>query len=372
MQSSRHTPDALRIIALSLCLALLTPSVAPAAPTNAKIEATRKKATAARERLDDLSAELEERTEDYLEVAAELDDTRARIRSTERDLEQAGRDLDAAEALLNRRATAIYRSGRLDLLSVLIGSSDFSDMVARLDLMRRVGRTDAAIVSSVKSARAKIATAKVTLENRRAEQVVLRDRAAAKRSAVDEALRQQKAYLGSLDADLKRLIAEESERQAKLAAEAAARAAAAGAGRGDPSRPFDPAALGEPHPQVVDIARRYVGKTPYVWGGTTPNGFDCSGLVQYCYREIGISVPRTSRTQYRHGSYIPPDRMDALKPGDLVFFGRGGDPNRVHHVGIYAGSGQFIHAPQTGSYVSVSSLIERIQTRGDYVGATRP
>lgn len=371
MRFCRHTSDALRIIALALCVALVTPALASAAPTNAKIEAARKKAAAARERLDDLSADLEERTEDYLEVAAELEDTRARIRSTERDLQQAGRDLDAAEALLNRRATVIYRSGRIDVLSVLMGASDFSDMVARLDLMRRVGRTDAAIVSSVRSARAKIAAAKVTLENRRAEQVVLRDRAAAKRSAVDEALRRQKAYLRSLDANLKRLIAEERERQARLAAEAAARAAAR-ASRGDPSRPFDPASLGEPHPQAVEIARRYVGKTPYVWGGTTPDGFDCSGLVQFCYREIGIDVPRTSRTQFRHGAYIPPDRMDALRPGDLVFFGRGGDPNRVHHVGIYAGDGQFIHAPQTGSYVSVSSLIERIQTRGDYVGATRP
>jgi cell wall-associated NlpC family hydrolase len=253
-------------------------------------------------------------------------------------------------------------------MSVVLGASDFRNLISRLDMMRRVGRNDAAVVASVKSARERIETAKESLETRRAEQMVLRDSAAQKRAAVDRALTKQAAYLATLDATLKKLIAEERARQQRLAAEAAARAAANNRGRADPNRPFDPAALGAPHPEVVQKALPFVGVVPYVWGGTSPAGFDCSGLTQWCYAAIGITIPRNSRRQFLFGSYIPPARTDVLAPGDLVFFGRDGDPGRVHHVGIYKGDGQFIHAPQTGMRVSITYL----SSRTDYVGATRP
>jgi cell wall-associated NlpC family hydrolase len=115
---------------------------------------------------------------------------------------------------------------------------------------------------------------------------------------------------------------------------------------------------------------KYIG-VPYVWGGTTPKGFDCSGLTQYVYREIGISIPRTSRSQFRAGDHIAPGNLDQLVPGDLVFFGYGGDPGRIHHVGIYVGDGDFIHAPARGQTVTISSLTSRISRRNDYVGASR-
>jgi peptidoglycan DL-endopeptidase CwlO len=122
---------------------------------------------------------------------------------------------------------------------------------------------------------------------------------------------------------------------------------------------------------VVAVAKQYLG-VPYVWGGTSPSGFDCSGLVQYCYDKIGVSLPRTSREQFKAGAYIPPNRLDLLKPGDLVFFAVNADPDEIHHVGIFAGGDSFIEAPCTGDVVRVSSLTGRIQSRGDYVGACRP
>jgi len=76
--------------------------------------------------------------------------------------------------------------------------------------------------------------------------------------------------------------------------------------------------------------------------------------------------------QYRIGAYIPPNRLDLLQPGDLVFFGYEGSASRIHHVGMYVGGGSFIHAPQTGDVVRIASLTGRIASRGDYVGATRP
>ena len=210
------------------------------------------------------------------------------------------------------------------------------------------------------------------LEQREAEQIALKGEAEARARDIEADITAQERYVASLDQAVRQLIAEEEERQRLLAEEraraAAERAASTPASGGRPAD--DVAQLGSGHPEVVGIALQYLG-VPYVWGGSSPAGFDCSGLTSYCYRQIGISLPRTSASQYRVGRHIAPDRVDLLVPGDLVFFGRNGDPDRVHHVGIYVGDGNYVHAPQTGDVVKVSSLTERISSRGDYVGASR-
>lgn len=100
---------------------------------------------------------------------------------------------------------------------------------------------------------------------------------------------------------------------------------------------------------IVAEAKKYLG-IPYLWGGTTPNGFDCSGLCQYVYKNVGINISRVSQTQYLEGVHIS---REYLQPGDLVFFNKNGD---VHHVGIYVGNGNMIHAPYTGAYVRYQSI----------------
>jgi len=126
--------------------------------------------------------------------------------------------------------------------------------------------------------------------------------------------------------------------------------------------------LGRERPGVVAVARRFVGATPYLWGGTTPAGFDCSGLVQFSYREAyGINLPRTSRQQFHAGVFIPPNRSDLMRPGDLVFFSRTGRPENIHHVGIFVGNNRMIHAPSSGRLVSEQTI-----WRSDFIGAVRP
>lgn len=124
-----------------------------------------------------------------------------------------------------------------------------------------------------------------------------------------------------------------------------------------------PAALRVSADRIIDTAKKYMG-VPYVWGGMTPSGFDCSGLVQYVFAENGMSLPRTTTLQYKVGTYVS---RSNLKVGDLVFFDTSG--NGVSHVGIYMGNGQFIHSSSSKG-VTISNL-SNSYWNARYLGARR-
>jgi cell wall-associated NlpC family hydrolase len=141
-----------------------------------------------------------------------------------------------------------------------------------------------------------------------------------------------------LQAEIKRL---------REQAAAAARLAAQQSWGGVVPPPVDPNAPG--HPEIVSIAQRYFG-VPYVWGGASPGGFDCSGLTMYCYAQIGVSLYHGATMQQRQST---PVALSDLRPGDLVFFG---NSSYSHHVAIFAGGGSVIEAPHTGDVVRYGSL----------------
>lgn len=101
--------------------------------------------------------------------------------------------------------------------------------------------------------------------------------------------------------------------------------------------------------RVVDIAKQYIG-TPYVYGGMSPAGFDCSGFAKYCYAQMGVNLNRTAASQTAHGTYVSKDNLVA---GDLVFFASGG---YINHVGIYVGNGMMIHSPSPGKSVEIITI----------------
>ena len=113
--------------------------------------------------------------------------------------------------------------------------------------------------------------------------------------------------------------------------------------------------------KVMDTADSLTG-TPYVYGGSTPSGFDCSGFTMYCYAKAGVSLTHNAQAQFNETTSVSSSEM---KKGDLVFFGS--STGSITHVGIYVGNGKFIHSPQTGEYVRVDSL----SSRSNFVGATR-
>lgn len=102
--------------------------------------------------------------------------------------------------------------------------------------------------------------------------------------------------------------------------------------------------------QLVILSRNMVG-APYRYGGQSPSGFDCSGLVRYVYGQVGITVPHSSQLLYRNAQRV---HLDKIRPGDLLFFRV--SKQKISHVGIYAANGEFIHAPSSGKYVTIARL----------------
>ena len=135
-------------------------------------------------------------------------------------------------------------------------------------------------------------------------------------------------------------------------------AARAGGALGAETRVSHATAVANEQARIVKYARKFIG-VRYVYGGTSPRtGFDCSGFVRFVYAHFGIDLPHYSGGQFELGRSVS---RDALRPGDLVFF------DGLGHVGLYIGDGRFIHAPHTGTTVSIDTLGHH----GRYDGARR-
>ena len=292
----------------------------------------------------------------------ERDQKRARF-----ELGVAKSSLKHAQAALSARLVAIYTSDNQNsTLEVLLGSRSLDDLLNRIETVNRVSSQDAEVTRQVTTLKHAVANRQIELRLAHAAQAkVVAQRAAAKAS-IQGQLARRRTLLSSIRGEIAKLQAQERARQAALAAQLRARlpaqtAAAASTAAQNPlgvvaSSP-DGATAAPPsrYGGVVGIAMRYLG-VPYVWGGASPSGFDCSGLTMCVYAQVGVSLPHSSYAQYGMGVAVP---QSDLQPGDLVFF------YGLGHVGIYIGGGQYIHAPHTGDVVKISTL------GSGYVGARR-
>jgi cell wall-associated NlpC family hydrolase len=356
---------------LSCLAAALAATPAVGDPTIASKQA---EAQSVMNQVQQLDSSLERAVEAYNLATVKLSRVRAELKANHVQLRIAKQSLERAQEALSARLVSLYTSdGRSDSLEVLLGASSLDDLVNRFNTANRISSQDSKVLDQVARFDKLVKAQEVRLKHAKAEAAALVRERASERASIEGQLSARRALLSSIHGEIAHLKAQEAARQAELRRELAARIAtqqqqgvaaalsstvapvASSSGGSDPVGPAPPAT----HSSVVAIAEHYLG-VPYVWGGASPSGFDCSGLVMYVFAQVGVSLPHSSYSQYGMGS---PVSRDQLQPGDLVFF------DGLGHVGIYVGGGSFIHAPHTGDVVKISSISGWYAST--YVGARR-
>jgi cell wall-associated NlpC family hydrolase len=295
-----------------------------------------------------IDAQLEVVTEQYNMTNLRVQQTRAYIAEKESEMAALNSALEQRKDILGQRLRELYKAGNADVLEVLTECNTVDDLYTNLDRAQRISGNDVTIITSVIGAREEVETARSELENQKAELDATMNELATQKSQIEGDLQRRKELVAGVEAEVNNLIAQEE------------------ANRPPPNpgrppvapRPRVPPPPAPPYaPAVVQVAYQQLGK-PYQYAGAGPNVFDCSGLVMYCYAQVGISLPHSSYMQAQCGV---PVSYEELQPGDLVFFHGNG------HVGMYIGNGQYIHAPHTGDVVRIADL----GRRSDFCGACR-
>ncbi|MBC2581881.1 NlpC/P60 family protein [Clostridium sp. DJ247] len=283
------------------------------------------------------------------------------ITDTEKSLKNTQDDLKSKEDLFNQRVRSSYITGTDGYFKVLIDSSNLDDFLSRIDFIRRVLVFDNDIIDSLENKENEISSKKKSLQDKRNKLLSLKTDNESKLSKLNADKDSEKKLIDSLIEQellyqqqiLQNSLGSDGQINTSLKQLEELRKSFASADLTKGAIPFSKDA-------VIAYASTFLGTT-YVWGGTTPSpGFDCSGFLQYVYAKFGVTIGRTTYDQIKDGTEVP---MDKLQPGDLIFFGTWADP---HHVGMYIGNGNYIHAPHTGDVIKISAL-----GRSDYLTARR-
>jgi cell wall-associated NlpC family hydrolase len=394
-----RAPKALIACGTVLLLATVLAGEPFAASSKERLKAKAAQAQQVLQQVNALDLQFGRTVEAWHGAQYELDKTRQQLATDRAQLRVAKQQERVALERVRARLIALYESSdEPTTISILLGSSTVSDLIGRLDAAQAITAADHRLAVDTTAARERYAATERrtrATEERRAVAVSQLD---SQRRQIGSMLTQRRQLLSSIQSEVATLKAQELRRQAVLAAQARARlaqqqellrqqaAARAAAARRvaqpaptTPATPVPgttttttqtpttatpvaptpaPANLTGGHPDAATIAMKYLG-VPYLWGGATPAGFDCSGLVMYVYAQLGISLPHYAAAQYGFGT---PVSRDQLQPGDLVFF------DGLNHVGIYIGGGEMVHAPQTGDVVKITPLTD---FGAGYVGARR-
>jgi cell wall-associated NlpC family hydrolase len=339
--------------AFLLCIAVLCAAAsANAAPgTVASKQAQAQQVLAQIQKIDD---SLGTAVESYNLANVRLQKIESDQRENRRQLKVTRANLQIAQDSLAARLVSAYTSTEDNsTLSVLLGATSLDDLLSRIEAVNSTSQQDASIVQQVTSFKAAVQSHQIELRRAHSEQRTIVARMAAQKQRIESQLASRRQLLSSIKGQIARRRAAEAAQQRQLAAAARSRLAgevqvSAPAGVGISASTPEGSTVAPPnvHGGVVGIAMRYLG-VPYVWGGSTPRGFDCSGFVAYVFAQIGVSLPHSSYAMFGMGT---PVSISELQAGDLVFF------TGASHMGIYIGGGQFIHSPHTGDVVKISSL----------------
>lgn len=396
-----------RAVAAGLALSLAGASVlAPLSAAAAPSDSLEAQVAEAQEKLADLTYELELAQAEADTTALDLADTQDRIAELEAQVAETSEQLDAAQADLSSKAVQSYKSGAVTLIDIIFSSSSFDELASRLFYANKVAEAEADRVSTVRELQESLAAQKSELTSREDELTGLLADQSADAAALEAARYETSSYVNGLSGELAEALAAERAAAAEVVRESEENSAPAtdnggsapaddeesteGSGNEDngnngnagnggattpstPSKDPDPApSTPEPDPApsvpagsgnlsqgqrstIIAAARSQLG-CAYDYGTMIPGvSFDCSGLTTYCYSQAGVSIPRSSATQYRTVKNAGNLKTDAsqLVAGDLVFYQTG---RTIRHVAIYIGGGNVIHASDYSTGVITSGL----------------
>lgn len=355
-----------RACIVALAISSLTISSVYAAPD----------ADAIKDKKNAAEVEVSSLQEQIADVVREIDDLEEQLITTGEEINQATEDLAAAEEkekeqyeAMKLRIKYMYEEGNSTILEKITESGSITEFLNKAEYIQNVHNYDREQLQEYVNTKEEVAELKSTLETEQANLEAKQSEFEEKKQSLNDTLESKQDEVADLDAEYQAALEEiEKERQAAAEAEARRQQAAAAANQnknnttgnttnGGTSNGSNSSSSGSNSSYVspgnsstasaiVNAAYSQLG-TPYVWGGTSPNvGLDCSGLVQYCHRVAGISLPRTSGPQGSGGQAV-----SNPQPGDVVCYSG--------HVGIYIGGGQMIHAPQPGDVVKIQSVYGR-------------
>lgn len=339
--TTRRRAFATAIVAVALAASVTSAAAVP----SSKLDQAR----AVKAQIDQLDQRAELAADRYGEAASQHAKLLKEKKAAAARLKKVKARLKVVQRHLNVRASSMYRSGPLSFVDVLMGAESYEEFAATWDVLSDLNEDDASSISELKGLRT---------EAKKAHKLYTsKEKAAAEKASVmrvnlntaRNALSERKNKLAGIEAEIAAIEAAERRAAVARASSYASRPTAA-------ERSFPPPTRA-PRSEVVNIAKRYLG-APYQWAAAGPNRFDCSGFTMYVYRQVGVSLPHSSRAQIGCGERVS---RGNLQPGDLVFFG-----SPIHHVGIYVGGGMMIHAPHTGAVVRIDPL------HSNYAGACRP
>lgn len=353
-----------------------------------------------------LDAEIEPLMETIENNKAEVEEIKIEVENTEKEIETTKADIEKSEEVLGKRIREFYKSGgQVNYLTLLFSAESFNDLISKIDSTTRIVNIDKELIAELEEKKANLNEKVTVLEERKAEVIKLTEESEAALDELNAKKAEQEIAIEQLNAEQeefeknylsvseRKLVAhqqsvletsnDKNELQAAIdqltsirdnqikseivkqeisdsiyygtikleeiieaeeAAKAAAQQQISSPNRGEITSGTASSASGN---AIVSYAYNFIG-TPYVYGATGPDTFDCSGFTSYVYANAaGINITRTTYSQMGVGT---PVSYDQLQPGDLVFT-YGGD-----HVGIYVGGGQYIHAPQPGDSVKVSNI----------------
>jgi cell wall-associated NlpC family hydrolase len=315
--------------------------------------------------------------EQYNQAQLSIDAAADGIADTEARFGAATQRSDDLRAELASRAAALYVGAANGGPADVLDAGDVSELSTRSKYGSAAADEDHELIDDLTIAKEQLEASRAEFEAQKREAESHTASLESTRAEIAGAQDEQEALLADAQGDIAQLVAQieqqrraAEESQARAAAQkraeenAAKRAAAPAGGRSTARRPNGSApTAAAPAPNggaqtAVNTAMAQLGK-PYRYAGVGPGSFDCSGLTMYAWAAAGVRLPHSSAAQY---SSLPHVSQDQLAPGDLVFYG-----HPIHHVGMYIGNGQYVHAPQTGDVVKVASIF-----RKDWAGAARP